>query len=107
MGPLFFDPQGADFTQWINQFRTEVYRNWMVPYAVMMFSGEVQFDFTVQRDGRVTELHMVQSAGNAALDRAARNALIAGRFLPLPADFGPPSVIMRVSFTYNARPSGS
>src|SRR5688572_9741744 len=25
MGPLFFDPQGADFTQWVNQFRTEVY----------------------------------------------------------------------------------
>lgn len=107
MGPLFFDPQGADFTQWVNQFRTEVYRNWIVPYAVLMYAGEVQFDFTVQRDGRVTDLHMVKSAGNPALDRSARNALIASRFLPLPADFGPPSVIMRVSFIYNARPSGS
>jgi TonB family protein len=107
MGPLFFDPRGADFTQWYNHFRIEGYRNWMLPYAAFMYSGEVQFDFTVQRDGRVTDLHMVKSAGNPALDRSARNALIASRFLPLPADFGPPSVIMRVSFIYNTRPSGS
>lgn len=107
MGPLFFDPQGADFTQWYNHFRTDVYRNWIVPYAVLMYGGEVQFEMTVERDGRVSRLHMVQSTGNAALDRSAQNALIASRFLPLPADFGPPSVLMRVSFIYSARPSGS
>lgn len=107
MGPLFFDAQGADFTQWVNHFRTDVYRNWIVPYSVLMYGGEVQFEMTVERDGRVSRLHMVQSTGNAALDRSAQNALIASRFLPLPADFGPPSVLMRVSFFYGARPSGS
>lgn len=107
MGPLFFDPQGADFTQWYNHFRIDVYRNWIPPYAVFMYGGEVEFEFTVERDGRVSRLQMVRSTGNAALDRAAQNALIASRFLPLPADFGPPSVLMRVYFIYSARPSGS
>ncbi len=31
MGPLFFDPQGADFTEWIQRFKNEVYRNWIPP----------------------------------------------------------------------------
>ena len=35
MGPLFFDPEGADFTVWINHFKNEVYRNWLVPQAVL------------------------------------------------------------------------
>jgi hypothetical protein len=30
-GPLSFDPQGADFTVWVNHFKNEVYRNWIVP----------------------------------------------------------------------------
>ena len=36
MGPLFFDPEGADFTGWINHFKNEVYRNWIVPQAVLL-----------------------------------------------------------------------
>jgi hypothetical protein len=31
IGGLFFDPQGADFTRWVNHFKNEVYRNWIVP----------------------------------------------------------------------------
>ena len=34
MGGLMFDPQGADFTVWVNRFKNEVYRNWIVPEPV-------------------------------------------------------------------------
>jgi TonB family protein len=108
MGPLFFDPEGADFTRWINQFKNEVYRNWILPQpALLGVRGHVDFQFTVERDGSVSEVKMLKSAGNAALDRAAQNALLGSSLLELPADFRPARVTMQVSFYYNEGPQGS
>jgi len=60
MGPLFFDPQGADFTSWINQFKNEVYRNWIVPQAALLgFRGHVDLEFSVERDGTLANLRML------------------------------------------------
>ena len=108
MGPLFFDPQGADFTSWMNHFKNEVYRNWIVPQpALLGFRGHVDIEFTVERDGRISDLRIVKSTGMAALDRAAQNALLGSRFLPLPAEFGPARVTMQGTFFYNEGPQGS
>ena len=107
MGPLFFDPEGADFTVWLDRFKNEVYRNWLIPNAVLLgIRGHVDLEFTVERDGSVTGLKLVKSIGNAALDKAAANAILAGRFLPLPSDFAPPRVTMQVSFYYGEGPQG-
>ena len=92
MGPLFFDPQGADFTAWINHFKNEVYRNWIVPQAVLFgfAAATCDFEFTVERDGRLT------GAADAEVDRARRpstarpqNALLGSRLLPLPGGLRP------------------
>jgi protein TonB len=108
MGGLFFDPEGADFTAWINHFKNEIYRNWIVPQpALLGFRGHVDIEFTVERDGRISDLRIVKSTGTPALDRAAQNALLGSRFLPLPADFGPARVTMQGSFYYNEGPQGS
>ena len=108
MGPLFFDPEGADFTSWINHFKDEVYRNWIVPQpALLGFRGRVELEFSVERGGAMTGLRLLRSAGMPALDRAAQNALIGSKFLPLPSDFGPPRVTMRVTFFYNEGPAES
>lgn len=107
-GPLMFDPEGADFTVWINHFKNEVYRNWIVPQpALLGFRGHVDVEFTVERNGSLSNLQMLKSAGTPALDRAAVNALLGSRFLPLPADYGPPRVTMTVTFYYNEGPSQS
>jgi len=108
MGPLFFDPEGADFTSWINHFKNEVYRNWIVPEAALFgFRGHVDFEFSVERNGHLTGLKLLLPSGTVALDRAAQNALLGSRLLPLPQDFAPPSVTMRVTFFYNEGPKGS
>jgi protein TonB len=105
---LMFDPQGADFTLWINHFKNEVYRNWIVPQpALMGFKGHADFEFTVERDGSLSALRMLKSSGTAAMDRAAQNALQGSRFLALPSDYGPPRITMQVSFFYNEWPQGS
>ena len=108
LGGLYFDPQGADFTLWINTFKNEVYRNWIVPQTALFgFSGHVDFEFTVERNGSMSGMRMLKSSGTTSLDRAAQNALTGSRFLPLPDDYGPPRVTMQVTFFYNEAPRGS
>jgi TonB family protein len=105
VGPLFFDPAGADFTVWVNHFKDEVYRNWIVPQSVIMGQhGRVDLQMVVNRAGKIADLQMQHSSGTAALDRAAQNALLSSQLLPLPSDYGPPDVTMRISFLYNTRP---
>lgn len=101
MGPLFFDPEGADFTRWINHFKNEVYRNWIIPEPARLgIRGQAAFEFTVDRSGRVSRIALLSSAGMPALDRAASNALQGSDLLPLPDDYPNGSVTMRVTFVY-------
>ena len=107
MGPLDFDPQGADFTLWVQRFVNEVYRNWILPpSAVMGLPGEVPIEFVVDREGKILEARILESSGVGAYDRAARNALLASRFFPLPKDYRPDTVTMRATFIYNRREGG-
>lgn len=101
MGPLFFDPEGADFTRWINHFKGEVYRNWMIPEPARLgVRGQVGIEFTVERGGKITRITQLSSSGMTALDRAASNALQGSDLLPLPEDYPAGSVTMRVTFVY-------
>lgn len=108
MGPLLFDPEGADFTLWLNQFKNEVYRNWIVPQTALLgFHGSVDIEFVVERDGHMSSLRVLRSSGTVSLDRAAENALRGSRWLPLPADYRPSRVPMTVTFIYNEQPRES
>jgi protein TonB len=98
---LRFDPRGADFTIWVNDFKNQVYRNWIVPQAAYLgYGGHVDFEFVIERDGSMSSLRMLKTSGTPALDRAARNALTSSRFRPLPDDYGPPRITMQVAFHY-------
>jgi protein TonB len=108
LGALSFDPEGADFTAWVDHFRIEAYNNWIIPKpAELGYRGHVTFEFVVERDGTVSSIRMLEASGVPAFDRAARNAVMGSRLLPLPADFGPARVTMTVIFSYNEGPSGS
>ncbi len=101
LGGLYFDPHGADFTVWINDFKNQIYRNWMIPQAAYFgYGGHADFEFTLERDGSMSALRMLKSSGTSSLDRAARNSLTSSRFKPLPDDYGPPRVTMQVTFHY-------
>jgi protein TonB len=101
MGALLFDPRGADFTRWVNHFKNEVYRNWLIPQGAFLgFGGEVKIEFTVHRNGSMTDVRMVSSSGTPSLDKAARGALLGSLLMPLPDDYAPPSVTMLVTFQY-------
>ncbi len=109
LGGLYFDPQGADFTLWINRFKDEVYRNWNVPPSALWGAarGHVDFEFTVERNGSLSVLRMLKSSGTPSLDKAAQFALSSSRLLPLPDDYGPPRLTINVTFYYGEAPQGS
>ncbi len=109
LGGLYFDPQGADFTLWIQRFKDEVYRNWFPPQSFLLGAarGHVDFTFTVERDGTLSECRILKSSGTLSLDRAAESALRSSRYLPLPNDYRPPRVTMQVTFVYGEGPQGS
>lgn len=107
IGALFFDPEGADFTEWVEHLRVQVYRNWIVPQsAAFGFGTHADFEFVVERDGRVSAVRLEKSSGVPALDRAAQNALIASRPLALPADYRSPRLTLHVSFMYHVERRG-
>jgi TonB family protein len=108
IGGLYFDPQGADFTLWVQRFKDEVYRNWIVPTAAEFgFRGHVDFVFVVERNGSISDLRMEKSSGTPAFDKAAQFALTSSKWDSLPDDYGPPRITMRVTFFYNEGPQGS
>lgn len=105
---LQYDPQGADFTEWINHLKRELYRNWIAPQAALMgMRGHVTVGFAVARDGSLVDGQILAPSGTSSLDRAARNAVLGSRMLPLPADYGPDVFEIRVTFYYNEGPRPS
>src|SRR5271169_5410421 len=108
MGSFHFDPEGADFTAWLDHLRIEVYNSWLVPKpAELGYHGHVDITFTCERDGTISSVTVVKGSGTPAFDRAARNALLGSRPLPLPADYRPQQLTIEVSFFYNEQPAGS
>ena len=57
--------------------------------------------FTIQRDGAITNVHMVRSSGNQMLDFLAGRALLAvGQLPPLPDAYTNPSLEISLEFQY-------
>lgn len=92
---------------WSNQFyvkkvQDNVYRNWANP-----FLGRRQPDaelavivlFRIQRSGRVTDVNLGESSGNALFDRSGLRAVKNARLPPLPADFPGREVQVRYRFS--------
>jgi TonB family protein len=105
---IAYDPQGADFSEWIDHLRRELYRNWIAPQAAMMgFRGRVTVRFVVGRDGALVRGDIIQPSGTISLDRAAKNAVLGSRMRPLPPDYGPSEFELSVTFYYNEGPRPS
>lgn len=106
LGPLFFDPQGADFTSWVNAFKNEVYRRWLIPQSAAQATGaQLDLEFTVVRNGTLSSVRILHTSGYADLDQAAERALRTARLPALPETFPAPQVTMQMAFSYNMAPS--
>jgi TonB family protein len=63
--------------------------------------GESMVRFTIQRDGRLADVILEESSGNAVADQNAQRAVLAtGQLPPLPTAFPNPTLTVHLSFRY-------
>ena len=75
-----------------------IQRNWDSKQNV---SGLTRIKYTIQRDGRLTDVQLEQSSGYFALDQTAQRAIVLTRQLPpLPAQFPEPTLTVHLNFPY-------
>lgn len=65
------------------------------------FIGEVKMKFTIQRDGRITDIVQETDSGYLALDQSAERALrLVGRLPPLPSRYSEDQLTVHLTFRY-------
>jgi TonB family protein len=57
--------------------------------------------FTIDRDGRVSNLEVAESSGSTQLDNSARKAVLTAKLQPLPRDYRGSTVDVRFTFDYS------
>jgi TonB family protein len=76
------------------------------PPSELEESGQATVEFAVSRTGKISNIHVAESSGNADFDTAAIAAVkAAGPLDPLPASFEADS--LRVDFTFNLEEAAS
>jgi TonB family protein len=99
-----FDSKGVDFGPWLRRFKVKVENNWIIPQAALTNRGRVVLQFLVHRDGRITDLRIIQAASVNALTTSAFNAIqMSNPTLPLPQEYPADFVLFTVTFHYNDR----
>jgi TonB family protein len=90
----------ADFCcpDYIATMVTQIRRAWNMNQGA---TGLVIVKFTIQRDGRLTDVTTFQGSGITTLDLAAQRAIMTiGHLAPLPDAFPNPTLTVRLSFQY-------
>ena len=99
-GPIGATLDVGDFCcpAYIGLMRDKVTANWNQRAEV---GGEAVIKFTIQRDGRFTDVMVERSSGYQALDITARRAVEVTRQLTsLPAEYPNPTLTVHLTFTY-------
>jgi TonB family protein len=100
-----FDSKGVEFGPWLRRFVAQIKRNWFIPDAAMFMKGHVVITFYVHKDGRITDLQVVQGASSEALNNSAFNALAASNpTLELPPEYPDSKAFFTVTFYFNESP---
>jgi TonB family protein len=108
-----FDSKGANFMQWFSRFESEVFSHWDAPKGLAANPApSVTFQFNVARDGRISKISRYEPFASSIdipavqqLQRSAHSALHASRLPPLPAEYSPDRITLRVSFSIE-KPTG-
>ena len=111
-GPVSFETQWFEWGPYAQAMISKLRVNW---YAVMPpilntgLKGQVTIRFTIQRDGRITNIETLRESSVMPYDHAARKAIeLSSPLKPLPPNFPYPSERVTVIFLYNMEvPAGS
>ena len=106
-GPLSFETAWYDWGPYAQSMVSRIRVNWYANMPQLIrtgIGGVVTIRFTIQRDGRITEIITVKSSGHPPYDFVARKAIeLSSPLNPLPADFPNPNERVTAMFYYNTK----
>ncbi|MEA2465839.1 MAG: hypothetical protein QOJ98_3586 [Acidobacteriota bacterium] len=106
-GPLSFETQWYDWGDYAQSMVSRIRVNWYANMPQLIrtgIAGVVTIRFTIQRDGRITDIILVSSSGHPPYDFAARKAIeLSSPLNPLPQNFPNPNERVTAMFYYNRR----
>jgi TonB family protein len=104
---ILSDTLGVDFGPYMKRLHYTVQNHWdpLIPESALppvMKKGVVVIQFRIEKDGKVTNMELVASSGDVALDRAAWGAITDAIPVPkLPVNFAGDYLLLRARFYYN------
>ncbi|HSP15870.1 MAG TPA: energy transducer TonB [Thermoanaerobaculia bacterium] len=107
-GPLSFETQWYDWGEYAQSMVSKIRINWydnMPPLIRTGMKGVVTIRFTIQRNGTITDITILNSSTVPPYDFAAQKAIeLSSPLNPLPKDFPNPSERVTCMFFYNQEP---
>jgi TonB family protein len=101
---ILTDTEGVDFGPYLSGFLGRVRKQWyaLIPESVQTKKGRLAIEFRVQPNGQVSEMRLVATSGDVALDRPAWDSIrTLNPFPQLPQAFHGPYLDLRYRFYYN------
>lgn len=109
-GPLSFETSWYDWGPYAQSMISKIRVNWYANMPQLIrtgIGGVVTIRFTIQRDGRITDVTQLKSSGHPPYDFAARKAIeLSSPLQPLPADFPNRDERVTAAFYYNTKVRG-
>jgi TonB family protein len=104
-GPLSFETQWYNWGDYAQSMVSRIRVNWYANMPQLIrtgIAGVVSIRFTIQRDGRITDMTVLSSSGHPPYDFAARKAIeLSSPLNALPKDFPNPNERVTATFYYN------
>ena len=100
---ILSDTEGVDFGPYLQKIMATIRRNWyaLIPQDAKHAKGNLAIEFKVHKDGRISDLKLITSAG-ADLDGPAWGGIEAASPLPaLPGAYHRAYLALRCHFLYN------
>ena len=109
-GPLSFETQWYDWGEYASSMVSRIRVNWIANMPQLLktgMKGVVTIRFTIHRNGRISDVTIVNSSGAPPYDFAAKKAIeLSSPLNALPADFPNESERVTCVFYYNDTPPG-
>ncbi len=95
-----------DYAPWLERFKQDFLPHWIPPYAYLMgvISGTTTLRLTVEIDGSLSDLEVLEKKGHESLHQHSVAAMRAtAPFAPLPPDFPDSNLVLVITLHYPPR----
>ena len=98
------DAPGPDYAVYAQTVVQEVRKNWngLIPQTEKSKESDLAIEFSIEKDGKLSNMSVVVSSGDEMLDHTAWRGIIASSpFPPLPGNFNRPYLSLRMHFHHS------